>query len=470
MTILGISKAAPLEDSKGNEKLRFWLPEFLENGVNPADSRYLFAAVRLGEESRYLAPKQIKSWNPFSKINNGFWVPVQVLGEGRDARGNQRLETILLNVNSVAKRLDVADWKVQSWEENGTVLKNILKIVKGNLNPEKTGEWKADERGKLKDANDSTKTGLTFVKKGERNFIHIKGEQGPAGGFKKFKKARMMTEGTEIVVARLVTNSNCLNWADSAAKTKYDWALEGHKRTHQVLEKIGECPVIVKRYASVKSKNRRGKEQVIAYDELFNQGSLFNVISNNKIGKQLSSQQKDQIAENILDALSKLHKNGIYHRDIKIENVVVNLDDIGIRAALCDLDLAYTGPEHLEEAGGTSLALSPERALNLLGRRLVTTSDLETGDIWAMGLALYVLYTGKYPEIGEAEKFDGWQWIGNSIDRDGAAFNKSAKDGPRLQLIWEMLQFRPEKRPSIENVLERFRKIVKDENIPQAAS
>src|SRR5262249_57550150 len=87
-------------------------------------------------------------------------------------------------------------------------------------------------------------------------------------------------------------------------------------------------------------------------------------------------------------APAAVHERGLLHRDLKPQNVMldgrgrVRLTDFGLAAAAADLSAS-------EARSGTPLYQAPEQ---LAGLELSARSDL-----FALGLVLYELFTGKKP-------------------------------------------------------------------------
>ena len=104
----------------------------------------------------------------------------------------------------------------------------------------------------------------------------------------------------------------------------------------------------------------------------------------------LSPRQTVAIGRQICGGLQAIHEKAIVHRDLKPSNIMVDLNGV---ARLMDFGLAYqTGSEHLTSEGqvlGTMAYLSPEQAR---GETLGAASD-----VFAMGLILYEMLTGKRP-------------------------------------------------------------------------
>ena len=100
-----------------------------------------------------------------------------------------------------------------------------------------------------------------------------------------------------------------------------------------------------------------------------------------------------QVAHGLIDA----HAHGIIHRDIKPANMMVTSHDV---AKIVDFGLARLGGRTmLTKTGstiGTAAYMSPEQARG-------ETADHRT-DIWAMGVVLYEMLTGRHPFAGEYEE------------------------------------------------------------------
>ncbi len=111
----------------------------------------------------------------------------------------------------------------------------------------------------------------------------------------------------------------------------------------------------------------------------------------------LSPRQTVTIGRQICGGLQAIHEKSIVHRDLKPSNIMV--DYAGV-ARLMDFGLAYqTGSEHLTSEGqilGTMAYLSPEQAR---GARVGPTSD-----VFALGLILYEMLTGRRPP-GDGQPF-----------------------------------------------------------------
>ncbi|MBI1883899.1 MAG: SpoIIE family protein phosphatase [Chlamydiae bacterium] len=122
-----------------------------------------------------------------------------------------------------------------------------------------------------------------------------------------------------------------------------------------------------------------------------------------------------RIAQGLLEALEECHRNGIVHKDIKLENMmvsdvngwpVVKLFDFGVAK-----NFGREGDENVPEyflgnhVIGTLRFLSPEEALNGYGKSMGgALGILPTMDVYAMGAVFYELFTGvRFPMFEDEE-------------------------------------------------------------------
>ncbi len=101
------------------------------------------------------------------------------------------------------------------------------------------------------------------------------------------------------------------------------------------------------------------------------------------------------IGSQVLDALSHAHEQGIIHRDVKPQNIIINarghakLADFGIARNAESSTITYAGSMVM----GSVHYISPEQAK---GRQVTAESD-----IYSMGITLYEMVTGKLPFEGD---------------------------------------------------------------------
>jgi serine/threonine protein kinase len=157
-------------------------------------------------------------------------------------------------------------------------------------------------------------------------------------------------------------------------------------REGEILRQLAH-PNIVRMVAAVKDS---GKPYLIM--EYVGGGSLQDLLDAQgalTIGRALN------IAGALANALSLAHRRGIFHRDLKPTNVLLAEDGM---PRLTDFGVAYiVDSERLTKTGmrvGTANYFSPEVCNG-------ETPD-ERADIWALGVMLYEMITGKRPFVGDS--------------------------------------------------------------------
>jgi serine/threonine protein kinase len=143
-----------------------------------------------------------------------------------------------------------------------------------------------------------------------------------------------------------------------------------------------------------------------------------------------------QVTEQITSALAAAHAEGVVHRDIKPDNIMLRRDGI---VKVLDFGLAKycsvkeSGPESATRAIfhtspgivlGTVNYMSPEQARGL-------PIDART-DLWSLGVVLYEMVTGRLPFTGKTNT----DVIVSILERPVQPLNQSANaEVPRLQPI-----------------------------------
>ncbi|XP_015846268.3 putative sperm motility kinase W [Peromyscus maniculatus bairdii] len=106
----------------------------------------------------------------------------------------------------------------------------------------------------------------------------------------------------------------------------------------------------------------------------------------------LEEDEARPIFQQVVSGVHFLHQKRIAHRDIKLENILI---DRAGNVKLCDFGMArqLADGQMLEEFGGTLDYLAPE----ILARK---PYDGLAGDMWSLGVLLYVVVTGIFPYTG----------------------------------------------------------------------
>lgn len=106
----------------------------------------------------------------------------------------------------------------------------------------------------------------------------------------------------------------------------------------------------------------------------------------------------DKIIYNLCQAVKYMHGKAIAHNDIKPDNIMVNLEtgnikfiDFGLSCHNRECEINIGG-----NAGGTLPYFDPYQ-YNHAGRAYISSIDRAAGDIWSVGITIYVLVLGRPP-------------------------------------------------------------------------
>ena len=102
----------------------------------------------------------------------------------------------------------------------------------------------------------------------------------------------------------------------------------------------------------------------------------------------LSLSELEPVWRQLAAAVHYAHTQGVVHRDIKMDNVMVTTDGV-VKLMDFGLAIALNGPDQSVVMAGTPLYMSPEQIRGL---------DIDQqSDVYALGVLLFKLLTGRYP-------------------------------------------------------------------------
>jgi len=131
------------------------------------------------------------------------------------------------------------------------------------------------------------------------------------------------------------------------------------------------------------------KSKSVLIQEFILGKTLFDVIE-----RELEEKEVESVVIQLIDVVTHSHDIGIIHRDIKPGNVMVRPDgtikllDYGAAKELKEKEMSAT-------VTGSRPYMAPEQIMGKSQRR---------SDVWALGVVMYVLYTGMFPFYHEVEK------------------------------------------------------------------
>ena len=153
--------------------------------------------------------------------------------------------------------------------------------------------------------------------------------------------------------------------------------------------------------------------------------------------------QAAKLIEQILSAVSYLHKHSIIHRDLKPENIVFDSKDKDSLLKIIDFGTSkkISKNEKLRSRLGTAYYIAPE---------VLAQSYNAKCDIWSCGVIFYVLLFGIPPFNGKTDEeiFEKIKKGNFRFPESGHKVSSEAKN-----LISKMLTKNPDSRPTAEQLL-----------------
>lgn len=129
------------------------------------------------------------------------------------------------------------------------------------------------------------------------------------------------------------------------------------------------------------------------FQHLASSGDLFDMLES--VRTNPPERDVAQLFRGILRGLAHCHSLGIAHRDIKIENVLLEKEKgtggFGLRPMLCDFGFATTEKWSIDACGTLDYA-APE-----VLRAKTQPYQPQKSDIWSAGVILYTILTGSLP-------------------------------------------------------------------------
>uniref|UniRef100_A0AAY5L700 non-specific serine/threonine protein kinase n=1 Tax=Esox lucius TaxID=8010 RepID=A0AAY5L700_ESOLU len=211
-------------------------------------------------------------------------------------------------------------------------------------------------------------------------------------------------------------------------KIKDDQDLVHIRREIEIMSSLNH-PYIITIYEVFENK-----EKIVIVMEYASRGDLYDYLCEKQ---RISEREARHFFRQIVSAVHYCHANGIVHRDLKLENILLD-ENCNIKIADFGLSNLYRGDEYLQTFCGSPLYASPE----IVNGRPYKGPEVDT---WSLGVLLYTLVHGAMPFDGHNHK--------NLIQQISTGnYRKPPKPSDACGLIRWMLMVNPERRATIEEI------------------
>ena len=157
------------------------------------------------------------------------------------------------------------------------------------------------------------------------------------------------------------------------------------------------------------------KKYILIIMEYINGGNLFSFV---KKRRKLSEKTAKYLFRQIIEGIKHIHENNIVHRDIKLENILI---DVNNNVKICDFGIGKilsSNKELLYDQCGTPMYMAPEIFLSSNKKGY----EGPPVDIWSSGISLYIMLSGTLPF--DINQYDSTEKIDiNSLSSDEAEKN-----------------------------------------------
>ncbi|XP_062849587.1 NUAK family SNF1-like kinase 1 [Trichomycterus rosablanca] len=176
------------------------------------------------------------------------------------------------------------------------------------------------------------------------------------------------------------------------------------------------------------------KDKIVIVMEYASKGELYDYISERR---RLTERETRHFFRQIVSAVHYCHKNGVVHRDLKLENVLLD-DNCNIKIADFGLSNLYHKDKLLQTFCGSPLYASPE----IVNGRPYRGPEV---DSWALGVLLYTLVYGTMP-------FDGGDHKNLIRQISNGEYKEPTQSSDARGLIRWMLMVNPDRRATVEDI------------------
>lgn len=210
-----------------------------------------------------------------------------------------------------------------------------------------------------------------------------------------------------------------------------------NKRTKEQKKEEGTDDYDIEYDESDEEQNKEEKTTIALFIEYLPY-KLKEVLEKNMLNNTL----KVRVAVEIAFGMSHIHSHNMMHRDLKIENIMLNY---AYEAKIIDFDLVHISEEikdmnqSLTKGIGTLAYMSPEMSNE-------EEYDNKT-DVYSYGIVLYGIFAGRLPKQNLKDKM---------TNKNPIRFPHSSSSMTKycIQLIKKCIEFNPKDRPTFDEIIE----------------
>ncbi|XP_059985537.1 NUAK family SNF1-like kinase 2 isoform X3 [Lagenorhynchus albirostris] len=174
--------------------------------------------------------------------------------------------------------------------------------------------------------------------------------------------------------------------------------------------------------------------KIVIVMEYASRGDLYDYVSERQ---RLSEREARHFFRQIVSAVHYCHQNRVVHRDLKLENILLDANG-NIKIADFGLSNLYHQGKFLQTFCGSPLYASPE----IVNGKPYTGPEV---DSWSLGVLLYILVHGSMP-------FDGQDHKTLVKQISNGAYRQPPKPSDACGLIRWLLMVNPTRRATLEDV------------------
>jgi serine/threonine-protein kinase len=153
----------------------------------------------------------------------------------------------------------------------------------------------------------------------------------------------------------------------------------------------------------------------------------------------------------VADALAEAHRNGVVHRDLKPDNILLDRADGTVEARLTDFGIARL----LDNPGLTTSGAMVGTANYLAPETIYGGRAMPPVDVYALGVVLYELLTGRPPYAGGP----AWAILRRHVERSPEPVEGMPPAAWRV--ITACMDRRPGRRPTAEELVTTLRSLAR---------